>query len=139
MKVKIKKGDVFQFKLPNDKYAYGRAFDDTTFGFYKTITDNPDKIPEIDEYFFVIWLQSEVIEDGTYPIIGNKPFRTEEEGTPPLMGGVHELYGYAIYEDDDIRKATKEECQGLEPMAIFDIDSVIDRIMNIIGENKSES
>ncbi len=132
-KVQIKEGDVFEFKLPNRKYAYGRALNESVFGFYKKLSDIEKKPPiDSNDYFFIVWFQSEVIEEGLYPIVANAPFKTAEEAKVPPMGGENTVYGYAIYENDELREATKEECEGLEPPAVFGIEEIIKRIMSII-------
>lgn len=136
MRKNIKPGDIFQFQLPNKKYAYGRAFNSTAFGFCKELSDESGQIPmEINDYFFIVWFQSDDIEKGILPIIGNVPFETEEEAKVPVFGGPNPLFGFAVYENNEIRKATKEECEGLEPTTIFDLDSIINRIMDLIGDN----
>ena len=135
-KIKIKQGDVFEFKLPNEQYAYGRSFTNTTFGFYKELSDIPNNPPvDSSDYFFIIWFQSEVLEDGLYPIVANAPFKSKEEAAEPPMGGKNPVYGYAIYENGMFREVTEEECVGLEPPTIFGIDSIIERIMLIIEKD----
>lgn len=64
------------------------------------------------------------------------PLITEEEKKIPLMGGEHLFFGYAIFENQKFRKATKEECRGLEPTVIFRIQDVTKRIMSILENDK---
>lgn len=77
---KIKRGDVIQFQLPNGKYAYARLIQSTLFGFCRELSDKPYTFPKnMDDCFFKVWFQGDVIEDGTCPIIANIPLITEEE------------------------------------------------------------
>lgn len=131
----FKSGDVFQFQLPNGMYAYGRSIDGCLIGFCRELSNKPNTLPKnMNDCFFKIWFQTNDEQDKMHPIIANVPLRTEEEKKIPLMGGENPLFGYAIFENEEFRKATKEECEGLEPTAQFPLKEVIERIMGILED-----
>ena len=138
-KNKIKLGDVFEFQLPNGKYAYGRCFEGAGYGFYKFTSDKPDNPPiGIKDYFLLVNFQSGPIEDGLYKIVGNDPFSENEDKWIPPLNATHECFGYRISHKGELKEATKEKCEGLESNIIFGIDDVVRRIMKDLGEVVTE-
>jgi len=136
-KIKPKLGDVFEFRLPNGKYAYGRKYEDIAYGFYKKLSDIPNN-PPIGErdFFFISGFQDGVIIDGLYPIVGNDPFDNEEEAWPSPTFSYNDLFKkYYIYYKGISSVATEEECKGLGKLGGAEyIENIIKRIMKEIGE-----
>lgn len=132
-KVKINIGDVFEFQLPNNKYAYGRFFNDADVGFYKTISDIPNNPPiGSRDYFFILGFQSGVIEyEQRFPIVGNDPFENIEDawGPPKYIEEIKDRYYSLYHKGKMINNVKKEDCIGLEKTGIYTIEEVIARIM----------
>ena len=137
-RVEYKVGDVFQINLPNGKYAYGRIYDDAAVGFYKEITDEPLKPPiGSRDFAFIVGFNDKVITSGECPIVGYDGFSKSESAWPPPTFIKDPISGkYSIYHKGKIRKASEEECDGLEETAVWHLSHVIERLMK--QHNKSQ-
>ena len=141
-KMEVNPGDVFEFQLPNGKYAYGRIYKGIGAGFYKKLSNTPNTPPiGSRDFFFLIGFQSGVLEDGIYHIIGKDPFgENEDQWIPPTYSYNLGLEKYIIYHQGEIIKYTKNksDCNGLEAGGAWNIDEIIKRIMKEIGEPISD-
>jgi hypothetical protein len=129
-KKRIKLGDVHAIVLPNQKFAFGRVFWDASIGIYKHIGDNIDDLPTTEEYQFVVGVYADVLKSGNWPVVDNRPFSNNDEKWPPPNCVKDKISGgYSIYYRGEFRKASKEECEGLETAAVWEAEHIIDRIM----------
>ena len=131
---RIKLGDIYAIPLTDGKYAFGRVFKETSIAIYKYIGDSEFDTPNSEEYLFTVGVYKDVLQDGIWKVIENRPFNNEEEAWPPLECVIDKLNGsYSIYHKGEFIPSTKEKCEGLEEVAAWDSHHIIDRIM---GEDK---
>jgi Immunity protein 26 len=130
-RIRVKVGDVIQIRLPNNKYAYGRIYNDAGIGIYKQVTDDPGKPPVgSDDFLFNVGIYKDVLVSGEHPVVGRDDFESEEAKWPPPHFIKDQISGeYRIYHRGIMRKASATECAGLEEAAVWDIHHIIDRIM----------
>ncbi|WP_349408766.1 Imm26 family immunity protein [Pseudalkalibacillus sp. SCS-8] len=134
---RIKIGDVYAIPLPNGKYAFGRIFKDAGIGIYNYIGDNIEDIPKVEEYQFIVGVYDYVLKSGDWAVVGNRPFKSDDEAYPPPSCIIDSISGeYSIYHKGETRSATKSECEGLEVAAVWGDNHIIDRIM---GDDKWHS
>ena len=125
-------GNIGVFRLPNDKFAFGRIFKDSTVAFYKHMGNSEKDLPEKEDYAFIVGVFTEDITK--MKLIDKRPFQDEKEVTPPPSYIKDPISGkYKIYENGKIRPSTYEECKGLERCAVWHMNHVIDRLM---GDDK---
>ena len=131
-------GDVYQFKLPNNKYAFGRIFKDACIAIYNEISDDPSNLPEEEAYLFIVGIYDYVLESDDWVVVANRPFENDEDAWPPPMYIKDQLTGeYRIYHKGKMRGATKEQCEGLEEAAVWNDEHIIERIMESFKNNRT--
>lgn len=141
-KVRLKFGDVFEIPLPDGRYAYGRIYDDAGVGIYRQISSQAGNPPIGSRDFrFHVGMYDQPIKKGQFKIVGYDPFSEDESSWPPPSCIIDPISGaYSIYHMGEIRKATKEECEGLEETAVWDIENhIIPRIMNELNNFTASS
>ena len=127
---RIKLGDVFAIPLPNNKFAFCRKFREACIAIYKYIGDSIDDLPKTEDYQFILGVYDDVLKSGQWPLVGNRPFANDEESWPPPMCMFDKFSKeYSLYHKGEIKKSNKEECKGLEIVAVWDSNHIIDRIM----------
>lgn len=130
----IKIGDIYAIPLPNGKFAFGKSFRDACIAIYKHIGNNMVDFPRTEEYQFIVGVYKDILKSGVWPVIGNRPFNTEDEQWPPPMCVIDSISGeYSIYHKGELRDSSMSECEGLEVAAVWEPEHIIDRIM---GEEK---
>ncbi|MBD5426469.1 MAG: hypothetical protein HDR38_02795 [Treponema sp.] len=92
-------------------------------------------IPDFTQIDFYVSVYNDVLTDCLWPKVTNVPFKDDEENYPPntyiedqMKPGNYEIYDKKTGE---IRKATKQECLGMEETAVWDRNHVVDRLMGI--------
>lgn len=136
-KIKIKVGDVFEIPLPDGRFAYGRIYKDASVGIYRQVTSKSGNPPiGSRDFLFIVGITDRDIKTGKLKIVGHDPFANNESSWPPPYSIINTYDGtYSIYHLGEIRKASKEECVGLEEAAVWDIKyHVIPRIMKELSE-----
>jgi immunity protein 26 of polymorphic toxin system len=128
---KPKLGDVVQITLPTDRYAYGRVLRDASVAFYRETTDDPGQPPIGSRDFqFVVGVYDDVLKDS--PVVGHDPSRHPEEDWPPPYCVRDPISGEVkLYHKGAMRPASAEECEGLEPAAVWDLQHLVDRLMGV--------
>lgn len=125
---RVKIGDVYSIKLPNDEYAFVRVFQGPAIGVYKQRGSAPDDVPEADEYDFFVYVYKHVYRKWHY--IQNKPFNSDDDSWPPPFCWVDQITGEgSVYYRCEKRSCTYEECKDLEILAVWDEIPLIDRLM----------
>jgi hypothetical protein len=130
---KSKVGDVIQFRLPSGCYAYGRVLRDASIAFYRETTAKPG-LPPIGsrDYQFVVGVYTDVLNSEDVSVVGHDPSQGPEDDWPPPYCIRDPISGaMKIYRHGHMRPATTEECEGLEPAAVWDFYHLIDRLMGV--------
>jgi hypothetical protein len=125
-------GDVFQIALPDGRFAYGRVYEDAGVAIYSKRTSKPSNPPiGSRDFLFHVGMYRRPLTNGECPIVGQDPFGLYEDPWPPPSCIVDSISGgYEIYHRGKIRKATKQECKGLEIAAVWDVHHIVDRILH---------
>ena len=132
MKSRPKPGAVVQMNLPDGRYAYGRVYDDGAIGIYRETSGLPGKPPIGSRDFqFIVGVYDDVLTSGKCPVVGEDPFGEGEESWPPPHAIIDPITGScSIYHHGTIRPVLPEECEGLEVTAVWDLQHIIERILN---------
>lgn len=129
-KKKLKLGDVYCIPLPNGKIAFARLFKEYTLAVYKKMYSDISDLPVSEDYVFIVGVYKDLLQDGKWKIVGNRPFISDYESWPPPQCIKDKINGsYSLYYKGDIKPSTEAECAGLEHVAAWDRHHIIDRIM----------
>lgn len=136
VRIKVQSGDVFQIPLPDGRFAYGRVYNDASIGVYSNVTESPFQPPLGSRIFlFIVGLYSDILENGSWKIIGRDPFGPNESPWPPPYFVRDVITGnYQIYHAGSLRPAEPREIKGLEEAAVYDSDHVVKRIMRELSK-----
>ena len=129
-KKRLKLGDIYEISLPNGKNVYGRLFKECTLAIYKGRYNDVSELPQKEEYESYIAVYKYLLQDGEWPIVGNRSFDLDEEAWPPpkVMEDAITKKG-SLYYKGVISGCTYEDCKDLEVVAVWDRVHVIDRLM----------
>lgn len=131
---KINLGDIYAIPLPNGKYAFGRVFKETSIAVYKQIGGTIEEVPKMEDYQFIVGVYKDVLQDGKWLKVGNRPFKNDDDAWVPPQCVIDKITGsYSTYYKGEFKPSSKSECEGLEEVAAWESQHVVDRIM---GEDK---
>jgi len=124
-----KLGDVVQIALPHGECAYARVYRDATIGVYQ-VRSSVAGLPPLGsrDFAFFVGIYDDALK--RCPVVGRDPFGEGESTWPPPRCIKDSITGYfRIYFQGAMRPATAEECAGLEPAAVWELDHVVDRLL----------
>ena len=131
---RLKLGDIYEIELPNGNKAYARLFKEYTLAIYNGFYNNYEEVPFVESYFRYITVYKNVLTDGVWKIVGNRPFNDIEEAWAPPKVVVDAITGKGrLYYKGEISPCSFEECKDLEVVAIWDRKHIEDTLM---GESK---
>lgn len=97
-RIKPQVGDIFEIRLPDDRFAYWKVFRDASIGIYEKIFSSPTEPPINSSFAFIVGLYSDILRSGIWPIVSREPFRSVEEEWPPPACIKDPISGtYSIY------------------------------------------
>lgn len=133
MSQRIRIGDVLAIPLDNGRFAFCRVLKDASIGIYDYSVHSQDMIPSSTiRYLFVVGVYRHVLTSGEWPLVLRQPFQHEEDAWPPPQV-VHDVIsgGVSIYHKGVMRPASTQECEGLEPAAIWDREQILSRLTSL--------
>ena len=136
-RIRRKEGDVVKINLGKRGYAYGRVLYDPHMAFYDFQSSSPVDVETAisKPVAFVIAVMHEPIKTGRWPVIGNVPLEHEltkqfrfcrQDALNPKNLSI--VWMVDRGPDEVLIPATFEECQGLEPDAVWYDYHVEDRL-----------
>ena len=133
MKKRVQVGDVLAIPLDDGRFAFCRVLKDASIGVYDYVVATPETLPPLDmSYAFVVGVYTDVLTSGEWPRVLRKPIPNEESAWPPPYVVRDVISGkVSIYHQGVMRPASSEECQGLEPAAIWDKEHILERIKRL--------
>jgi hypothetical protein len=122
--------NLYAIPLPNGKYGFGRQFKDETIAVYCYVGQTIDDVPQIEDYQFFVDVYKDVLTCGEWPIVGNRPFRNENDSWSPPRYIWDMISGrYSQYYRGQITASTKSACADLSLVSVWEAHHIIDRIM----------
>ena len=139
-KIRYKIGDIVAIALPNKSYAYGRIFNDSTIGIYKTVTktiEPPEKVSQSETAFYAGFFDTKIL-NGDWSIVGSQKFANDEEAWPPpkYVQDILNPQRYRIYHKGIMLTATKDEIKGLDKTIMYKPESLESKIMTELLQDK---
>jgi hypothetical protein len=132
MRTKVHVGDIVAIPLPSGRFAFGRILKDASIGVFRYLAASYDAPPPTEtKYLFIVGVYEDVLKSGEWQIVKPAPFEHEEDAWPPPNVIRDPISGrYSIYHKGQIRPALAEECENLEPAAVWDKEHIVNRIVN---------
>lgn len=130
---KLKLGDIYEIQLPNGKKAYARLFKEYTLAIYNGFYNDYSEVPLLETYFRYIGVYKNVVTDGFWKVVDNRPFVDDEKAWAPPQVVVDATGKGQLYYKGKIKNCSYEDCKDLEVVAAWDRNHIIDMLM---GDSK---
>src|SRR5262245_51651565 len=130
MAKRIRVGDIVAIPLTAGRFAFGRVLKDASIAVYRYVSDAESSVPPLTTpYAFVVGVYQDVLCSGSWPLAERVPFENEDDAWPPPHA-VHDVISgrFSIYYKGQMRPASPEEAEGLEPAAVWDKHHILQRI-----------
>lgn len=125
-------GAIVNIPLENRNHTYGRILGEASFAIYDCITT--DKIKQLEAItscpiLFIVAVYNDVITEGRWEKTGFVPLEQTLQKLPPkYIRDAINPDTFRIYENGQMRPASKEECIGLEVASVWEPNQVEERI-----------
>ncbi len=142
---KVKEGDFFSIVLENGQHAYGRVLGSPALAFYDGIGPVVTNVQELigRPVLFRIWAMKDCFKCLNWQLLGNQPL--EEHLRERLIffkkdsiSGELSLY-YSWPGKSEEKKATRQQCVGLECAAVWSACHVEQRLLDHYHEVPNKS
>jgi hypothetical protein len=124
-------GDIYRIDLGDSTHCYAMALAEASFAFFDFRTSDDHEVNEIRDMpvLFKIAVMKHAVTRGRWKRVGHVSL-SDAEARPPAKFIRDRLCRgkYQIYENGQIRNATREECEGLEAAAVWEPEHVEDRL-----------
>jgi len=130
-------GDIVRIDLGDGFHTYGRVLEDASFAFYDGRVSEEMPVDQIIALpiLFLVAVMNYAVTSGRWAIVGTAPLDDSLLNPPPrFIQDALRKDLFRIYDKGQIRPATKEECIGLEPAAVWDPEHVEDRLRDHYAE-----
>jgi hypothetical protein len=124
-------GDVVRIGLDDSHHGYARVLPEASFAVYDYYGAEDLSLAELTKLpiLFRVAVMDWAVKKGRWTSIGNAPLEPSLLALPPKFIQDKVNKGkFSIYENGQIRPASKEECLGLESAAVWDPSHVEDRV-----------
>ena len=128
-KMNFASGDVFRIDIEEGGYAYGRVVRGALINFYNFRSDRPASLQEVvsKPVLFQVPVMNRAAK--RWRVIGNVPLSLADATIKPrFMQDILDPTILKIYENGNVRAATRAECEGLEREAVWDPEHIEDRL-----------
>ena len=124
-------GDILRITLEDGFHSYARIITSTMLAFHDCRTQDELSVEDIIALpvMFMLSVHNSALAQPNWNIMGNAPLKDALLRSPPrfVQDALHKDR-FRIYEDDEFRSATREECVGLERFSVWDASHVEDRL-----------
>lgn len=130
-KKKRNAGDIVKIAISQDKHSYARALNGAMFAFYDYFGEINLNISNIVDrpILFQLSVMHHAVKSGRWQVVGHAPLEASLLSAPPrFIQDSLDPKKFSILEGGVIRPATRIECEGLEPAAVWEPTHVEDRL-----------
>ena len=144
-KKKYTLGSIIAIPLPDERFAYAKAFNCSTFGIYELVSSELMSATEVMSNKFSFYQASTdvAIKNGEWPVIGAEPFADEDSAWPPPQATCY-VREFNDWNMGDIPRvsyrgqtliATLDEVRDLGIMSVCHrpellVEIIVDRLIN---------
>jgi hypothetical protein len=130
-----------QVPLGDRTHTYARVLPDASFAFYDSRTTDElpiERVIELPVLFFVA-VMDHVIKTGRWPVVGHHHLEEQLHPPPRFIQDALDKSSFSIYENGRIRRATRQECIGLERAAVWEPEHVEQRLRDHYAGRKNKT
>lgn len=123
-------GDIVKIPLGDGTHAYARVLSEASFAFYDSrgTEDLPtDRVIDLP-VLFIVAVMNHAIKKKRWPIVGHVSLDCRLRQPPRFIQDPFDKNSFSIYENGQIRRATRQQCIGLEREAVWEPENVESRI-----------
>jgi hypothetical protein len=134
-------GDIVKIPLGDTTHAYARVLPDASFAFYDsrgTEEMEIDRIVGLPVLFFAA-VMKRAINSGRWKVVGHISRGDGLRAPPQFIQDPLDKNRFRIYEDGQMRPATRQECLGLECAAVWEPEHVEGRLRDHYAGRKNET
>lgn len=136
---RVKDGDILAIKIGHELYAFGRVIDGA-IAVYNYTSEDMNKLPDIeDRYFlFIVTVYVDVLSSGEWPRVGRDNLKL----SLPRYFKRDQISGkYSIYDCNEEKEypATRDDCIGMEKLAVWHKEIVEERIRDSLKGVRSRT
>jgi hypothetical protein len=133
-------GDIVKIPLGDDTHTYARVLPEASFAFYDSRgTDEMeiDRIVDLPILFFAAVLHR-AIKSRRWAVVGHISRDDGLRAPAQFIQDPLNKNSFSIYEDGQIRPATRQECLGLERAAVWSPERLEGRLRDHYAGRKNE-
>lgn len=130
--VRHRLGDLVAIPLQDGRFAFGRLYNDATIAILDHVSCDAPSVAELAEAqtLFFAGVFDTAIKDGSWKIIGNIPFESEDGAWPPprAIQDVLDPSKFRIYHRGQMSAVSREDARGLEEALMYKPEQLVARI-----------
>lgn len=133
-------GDIVRIPLEDGTHTYARVLPEASFAFYDsrgTEEIEVDRIVALRVLFFAA-VMHRAIRSGRWPVIGHVLCDDGLRAPPKFIQDPLDKRKFSIYEDGQIRPASRQECLGLERASVWTPERIEGRLLDHYMGRKNE-
>lgn len=133
-------GDVVQIPLGDGTHTYARVLPEASFAFYDSRTSAEIEIANVVNLpvLFFIAVSTEAIRDRRWRVVGHVPLDDRLRTPARFIQDPYDADSFSLYKDGQIIPATRQECVGLECMAVWEPEHVENRLRDYYAGRKNK-
>ena len=133
-------GDVVEIVLGPDLLTYAQVVPDASFQFYDYLSKKTPLVEEIIRapLLFIIAVMDDAVTSGRWRRIGNVPLAQPFYVPPKFIQDPINPRLFSLYENGQIRSATKAECIGLERASVWYPEQVEARLRDAYAGRENQ-
>jgi len=133
-------GDVVKIFLGDGTHTYARVLLDASFAVYDSRVTEELPIEEVINrpVLFFVAVMDHAVRKGRWPILGHSPLEDQLRPSPRFIQDPLDKNSFSVYENGHIRRATRQECVGLERAAVWEPEHVEARLRDHYAGRKNK-
>ena len=133
-------GDVVKISLGDRTHTYARVLSDASFAVYDARETKELPLEEIIQrpVLFFVAVMDHAVKKGRWPVVGHSPVQDRLLPPPRFIQDPLDRDSFSIYENGRIRRATRQECIGMERAAVWEPEHVEDRLRDHYAGRKNK-
>ena len=134
-----KVGGIVKIDLGDGTRTYARVLPAASFAFYDARSTDDLPLQTVIErpILFFAAVINRAINSGRWPLVGYLALDDKIRRPPTFIQDPLRKDSFSIYEGGDIRSATKDQCAGLERMAVWSPEHIEDRLRDHYAGRKN--
>ena len=134
-------GDFVKIELGDGFHTYARVLGEATFAVYDCRSADDDLLENVESkpVLFQVAVLDSAVKEGRWQVVGNRPLeKCLQQPMPKFMQDRLRPESFSIYENGQIRPASRTECLGLERASVWDPAHVEERLRDHFAGRKNK-